>query len=97
MFFRGNLRVFSKRYSKEHLWAAALYWLFYSENLLTIYEQLSYFQFNRNLSFCVALLAKGWFTLHKKFNQDLQLVFYKQKIDSCYGKKNVYVLILLLN
>ena len=40
-----------------------------SENLTTGYEQLGYYQFNRNLSICVSL-AKYWFMLHEKFNQE---------------------------
>ena len=37
---------------------------------LTDYEELSYWQFNRNLSICVSL-ADDWFLLLKKFNQEL--------------------------
>ena len=57
---------------KEHWWAAAfvLTLLLSRDNLLPGYEQLSYEQVNRNLSICVSL-AKNWFMLHKKFNQDL--------------------------
>ena len=51
------------------------------DNLLTNYEQLSYWQFNRHLSVCVSL-AKDWFMLQKKFNQDWTTYFFKQKIDS---------------
>ena len=56
----------------EHRWAAAsvLTILLSSDNLFTGYEQLSYSQFNQNLSICVSL-AKDWFMLHKKFDQDL--------------------------
>ena len=58
--------------STEHRWVAAsvLTLLLSSDNLLTGYQQLSYWQFNRDLSISVSL-AKDWFTLHKKFNQDL--------------------------
>ena len=74
-----------------------------SDNLLTDYEQLSYYQFNRNLSFLFYKL--------KVFQRDIiylwvdssyikssiktyQLVFYKQNSDSCCVKLNVYVLII---
>ena len=37
-----------------------------SDNLLLGYEQLSYYQFNRNLSICVSLV-KDWSVFYKKF------------------------------
>ena len=37
---------------------------------LANYEELSYWQFNRNSSVCVSLTG-DWFLLLKKFNQDL--------------------------
>ena len=56
----------------EHGWVVASVFtlLLSSDNLLTGYEQLSFKQFNQNLSICVSL-AKDWFMLHITFNQDL--------------------------
>ena len=71
-------QIFKNTYFEEHLTAASdflkqlqnngeqqflLHWLFHQ-------VQISYWQFNWNLSICVSL-AKDWFMLHKKFNQDL--------------------------
>ena len=49
----------------ERQWAAAsvLTLLLSLDNLLTGYEQWSYWQFNRNLSICVSL-AKDWLMAH---------------------------------
>ena len=68
----------------EHWWATTSVM---SGSLLTGYEQLNYYWFNRNLSISVSL-TKDWFMLYKKFNQDLatynflnkKLIFVKLKV-----------------
>ena len=55
------------------------------DNLLTGYKQLSYEQFNRNLSICV-LLAKIDLCSIKGSIKIWQLITFKQKIESCETK-----------
>ena len=50
----------------EQRWPTASVLTLNLDNSLTGYEQLSYKQFNRNISICLSL-AKDWFMLHKKF------------------------------
>ena len=48
----------------EQRWASASELTLNLDNSLTVYEQLIYQQFNRDLLICV------WFILHKKFDQE---------------------------
>ena len=70
-----------RRTSAKWATASLLTLLLSSHNLLTGYKQLSYYEFDRNLSIRVSL-AKDWFMLYQKFNQDLATLVFKQKIDS---------------
>ena len=80
MFSSKYCEIFKNTYFEDHLlkvatekrWAtvSVLTLLLSSDNLLTGYEQLRYYEFNQNLSICISL-AKDWFKLHKKFNKYL--------------------------
>ena len=80
----------------EQQWATAfvLMLLLSSDNFLTGYEKLSYYEFNRNLSICI-LLVKSWFMLHKHFNKYLATYFSKQKKKMIHVKEKACLRFIL--
>ena len=92
--FHSNTEFSPKNPFSFHYSRIATPWiskkLFLKFSFLRVLWDLSYKQFNRNLSICVSL-AKNWFMLHKKFNQDLILIF-SVKNWLMWNKNFVYVL-----
>lgn len=84
--FLGNVRFFKKNIPRRPVSLALLF--SNSDNLLTVHEQLSYYQFNQSSWYCVILQAEGWFMLHKKVQLKLVKLCFIRKILVMLNKKD---------